>query len=92
MNGTAKHIRLNINKTELNVINEITESKTDYFYIENINEKAYKLTFESINKVIEIDKLIKEKLNNKGFDIDYNPPVFGRICEGLIDKFYQILK
>ena len=41
---------------------------------------------------IELDELIKEKLIYKGFDIDYNLNNFGRICEDLIDNFYQILK
>lgn len=92
MNDTAKHINLRINKSELDVINEIIESKTDYFDLEIFNEKAYLLTFKNIDKAIELDELIKDKLIYKGFDIDYNPTNFGRICEDLIDKFYQILK
>lgn len=92
MSDTAKHIKLRINKSELDVINEIIESKTDYFDLEIINEKTCILTFDSIDKAIEVDELIKDKLIYKGFDIDYNPTNFGRICEDLIDKFYQILK
>jgi hypothetical protein len=92
MSDTAKHTKLRINKPELDVINEIIESKTDYFALEIINEKTYILTFDNIDKAIELDELIKEKLIYKGFDIDYNPTKFGQICEDLIDKFYQIIK
>jgi hypothetical protein len=92
MNDTAKHISLSINKSELDVINEIIGSKTDYFDLEILNEKAYLLTFENIDKAIGLDELIKDNLIYKGFDIDYNPTNFGRICENLIDKFHQILK
>ena len=87
MNDTAKHIKLRINKLELDVINEIIKSKSDYFDLEIINEKVYLLTFENIDKAVELDGLIKDKLIYKGFDIDYNPTNFGRICEALIDKF-----
>lgn len=92
MNHSAKHTNLRINKSEFGVINDIIESKTDYFDLEIINDYTYLLSFENIDKAIELDELIKEKLIYKGFDIDYNPSDFGRICEDLIDKFYQILK
>lgn len=87
MNHSAKHTNLRINKSEFDVINDIIESKTDYFDLEIINDNTYLLSFENIDKAIELDELIKEKLIYKGFDIDYNPSDFGRICEDLIDKF-----
>lgn len=92
MNDTTKYMNLRINKSELDVINEIIESKTDYFDLEILNEKTYLLTFENLDKAIELDELIKDKLIYKGFDVDYNPTQFGQICENLIDKFYQIIK
>ena len=92
MNDTTKHIELRINKSELDVIIEITVSKTDLYDFKQIKGKEYKLIFENIDNAIELDKLIKDKLIYKGFDIDYNPTQFGRICENLIDKFYEILK
>ncbi len=53
------------------------------FDFDILNEKAYLLTFKNIDKAIELDELIKDKLIYKGFDIDYNPTNFGRICEDL---------
>jgi hypothetical protein len=79
MNDTAKHTKLRINKSEFDIINDIIDSKTDYFNFEIINEKTFILTFDSIDKAIDLDELIKEKLIYKGFDIDYNPTNLGLI-------------
>ncbi|HBZ67369.1 MAG TPA: hypothetical protein DEO70_11075 [Bacteroidales bacterium] len=92
MNETTKHLTLRINNSEFEVITEIIDLKTDYFDFERINDKSLILTFNSIDKAMELDELIKDKLVYKGFDIEFNPTYFGRICEDLIDKFYEILK
>lgn len=46
MNDTAKHINLRDNISKLDVINEIIESKLNYFDLKILNKKAYILTFE----------------------------------------------
>ncbi|MFK5879127.1 MAG: hypothetical protein QM478_06475 [Flavobacteriaceae bacterium] len=49
------------------------------------------LIFDTIDKVIEFDELIKTKLIDIGFDSNYNPNQFGNMCENMIDKLYLII-
>lgn len=92
MSDKIENKTLRISKSELDVINDIVDSETDFFEIDRINEKTYIIIFEHIDKAIELDELIKDKLVYKGFDVNYNPNEFGRICEDLIDKFYKIIE
>ena len=92
MSDKIENITLRISKSELDVINDVVDSETDLFEIDRINEKTYIIIFVHIDKAIELDELIKDKLVYKGFDLNYNPNEFGRICEDLIDKFYKIIE
>ena len=85
-----KNFRIRITKPEFETINEVNSERTDFFYTEKISESEYVLTFSDIEKVIELDELIKDQLVFKGFDMNYNPNCFGKNCEDLIDKFYEI--
>lgn len=87
-----KNFRIRVTNTEFEVIKEVSSSITDLYVSEKFNEFEYILYFSDIDKVDELDELIKEQLVYKGFDINYNPNMFGMNCEKLIDKFYKILK
>lgn len=84
--------KLRITKTEFEIIKEANSEGTDLFNTEKINETEYILTFSDIEKVIELDELIKDQLVQKGFDLNYNHNLFGKNCEDLIVKFYELLK
>jgi len=91
MNKHANQTTLRVREPEFSAITEIVDSRTDLFDFEKINSKTYVLTFKSIEKAEELDEMIKYQLTYRGFNIDYEPNEFGRICEYLIDKFYAIL-
>ena len=92
MDNQVNKTTLRVREPEFNAITEIIVSRTDIFDFELINSKTYLLTFKSIEKAEELDEMIKDQLVYRGFDKDYEPNEFGRICEDLIDKFYAILK
>lgn len=92
MNNQANKTTLRVRESEFSTITEIIGSRTDIFEFELINGKTYLLIFNSIEKAEELDEMKKVQLVYRGFDIDYEPNEFGRICEDLIDKFYTILK
>ncbi len=92
MNELTENITLLIKESELAIINEIIEFSTDYFNLEKTSEKKYLLTFKTIDEVLDLDEVIKEKYVSKGFDVNYNLNAFGKACEKLIDKLYIILK
>jgi hypothetical protein len=60
--------------------------------IELVSETEYKLTFENLEKALEFDEFIKDRYVYLGFDKDYNPNRFGRMCEYIIDKMYESLE
>ncbi|RKD87787.1 hypothetical protein [Mangrovibacterium diazotrophicum] len=91
MNEESQY-KICVTKSEFETLIKITESKSDFYKSEQINGTEYILTFDTIEKVDELDELVKEQLVFQGFDRNYNPNWFGTNCENLIDKFYEILK
>jgi len=83
---------ITVNKVEFDLIDEITNSQTDLFNYQKINDNKYIITFFDIDKALELDELIKDKLVFQGFDINYKPNKFGLICEDLVDKMYELIK
>lgn len=83
---------ITVNEVEFNLIDEITNSQTDLFNYQKINENKYIIIFFDIDKALEFDELIKDKLVFQGFDINYEPNKFGLVCEALIDKLYELIK
>ena len=81
-----------VTKSEFETLVKIIESKSDLYKSEQVNGSEYILTFDTIEKVDELDELVKEQLVFQGFDRNYNPNWFGTNCENLIDKLYEILK
>jgi hypothetical protein len=78
-------------KIDFDLLNKNIEFGADLFTVEFINENECKLTFDNIEKALDFDELIKDRLIYMGFDKDYNPTRFGQICEDIIDKMYKIL-
>ena len=85
-------MKIRITKSEFDLICEIIDDKKPLFVSKLINKSELILTFENIEKAIEFDELIKEKLVYQGFDINYKPNKFGQMCENVIDKMHSILK
>jgi hypothetical protein len=83
---------ITVNEVEFNLIDEITNSQTDLFNYQKINENKYIIKFFDIDKALEFDELIKDKLVFQGFDTNYKPNKFGLVCEALIDKMYELIK
>ncbi|MDT0555350.1 hypothetical protein [Patiriisocius hiemis] len=90
MKNTDNYIK--VNKVELDIIKKVTDLETDLFTLEQLNDKKHIIIFDKLEKALELDELIKDIYIYKGFDIKYNLTEFGRICEKLIDKLYEILK
>jgi hypothetical protein len=81
-----------ITKSEFDLICEIIDVENPLFVSKQINKSETILSFENIEKAIEFDELIKDKLIYQGFDINYKPNDFGLMCENVIDKMYVILE
>lgn len=82
-------ITIKLSNNELNIINQlIKESDTsiDFEIDQNI------IIFKDVDSALIVDELIKDKLQIEGFSYDYSPNMIGRICEGLIDKFYEAIE
>ena len=77
-----------IDKSELDLISEVVDKYDNLFLIKQINDLKYILIFDTNDKVIEFDELIKNKLIYKGFDSNYSPNQFGNMCENMIDKLH----
>ena len=84
------NFKIRVTKSEFETLFKITESKSEFYKREQIKGSEYILTFDTIEKVDELDELVKEQLVFQGFDRNYNPNWFGTNCENLIDKFYEI--
>ncbi|WP_233862646.1 hypothetical protein [Tenacibaculum piscium] len=84
-------MKIRITKSEFDLISEIIDVKNPLFISKEINKSEIILEFENIEKAIEFDELVKEKLIYKGFDINYKPNNFGLMCENIIDKMYKVL-
>ena len=80
-----------IDKSELDLISEVVDKYDNLFLIKQINDLKYILIFDTNDKVIEFDELIKNKLIYKGFDSNYSPNQFGNMCENMIDKLHFII-
>lgn len=85
-------MKIRITKSEFDLICEIIDVKNPLFVSDEINKSEIILLFENIEKAIEFDELIKDKLVYQGFDINYEPNNFGLMCENVIDKMYEILE
>jgi|TARA_B110001469_G_scaffold88648_1_gene84115 hypothetical protein len=85
-------MKIRITKSEFDLICEIIDIKNPLFVSKEINKSEVILSFENIEKAIEFDELIKDKLIYQGFDINYKPNNFGQMCENVIDKMYVILE
>lgn len=83
---------IKVNNVELDIIKEVTDLETDLFTLEQLNDKKHIIIFDKLEKALELDDLIKDIYIYKGFDINYNLTGYGRTCEKLIDKLYEILK
>ena len=80
-----------IDKSELDLISEVVDKYDNLFLIKQINDLKYILIFDTNDKVIDFDELIKNKLIYKGFDSNYSPNQFGNMCENMIDKLHFII-
>jgi len=85
-------MKIRISKSEFDLICRIIDAKNQLFSSNQINKSETILSFESIEKAIEFDQLIKDKLIYQGFDKNYKPNNFGLMCENVIDKMYAILE
>ncbi len=85
-------MKIRITKSEFDLICEIIDVENPLFVSKQINKSETILSFENIEKAIEFDELIKDKLIYQGFDINYKPNDFGLMCENVIDKMYVILE
>jgi len=85
-------MKIRITKSEFDLICEIINAKNPLFASNQINQSETILSFQNIEKAIEFDELIKDKLIYQGFDINYKPNNFGLMCENVIDKMYVILE
>jgi hypothetical protein len=85
-------MKIRVTKSDFDLICQIVDNNQSYFTSEEINAIEIVLSFHDLDKAYEFDDLIKDKLVYQGFDINYNPNQFGRMCENLIDKMYDILK
>ena len=84
--------KIRVNKSEFDVIEEISSLKPGLYEFEKINEHECIIKFSDLDKASKLDELIKDQLAEKGFNIYDNPNSFGLNCENLIDKMYRILK
>ena len=85
-------MKIRVTKSEFDLIREIIDAKNPLFTSNQINKSENIISFENIEKAIEFDELIKDKLIYQGFDINYKPNNFGLMCENVIDKMYVILE
>ncbi|WP_298239498.1 hypothetical protein [uncultured Algibacter sp.] len=85
-------MKIRITKSEFDLICEIIDVKNPLFASNQINKSETIISFENIEKAIEFDELIKDKLIYQGFDINYKPNNFGLMCENVIDKMFVILE
>jgi hypothetical protein len=83
---------IRILKNDFDILEKNIEFNKDLFLNEPINDNECKLIFISIEKALEFDEMVKDKLIYKGFDKDYNPTRFGGVCENIIYKMNVILK
>ena len=87
-----QEISIRISKSEFDLISKIKDIDKNIFNSKQINVNEYKLSFADIEKAIEFDELIKDKLIYQGFDHNYNINEFGKMCENVIDKMHEILR
>lgn len=79
-------MKIRVTKLEFDLIFKIIDAKNPLFVSNKISKSEIVLSFENIEKAIEFDELIKDKLVYQGFDINYEPNNFGIMCENVIDK------
>ena len=77
--------RIRVNKFELETLVKITESKSELYKSDQINNSEYILTFDTIEKVDELDELVKEQLVFQGFDRNY---ILRESCLSLLEPKY----
>lgn len=85
-------MKISIAKSELEILSQVFKDEKLSFGTEKINDTNIYLTFNSIDEALKFDEFIKDQLVYQGFDKNYNPNKFGKMCESIIDKMYNILK
>ncbi|MEQ8925577.1 MAG: hypothetical protein RLO81_07160 [Fulvivirga sp.] len=82
---------IKVSKDELQLIEQIVDVKQQFYIADHSSEQFVKLSFQSLDRALELDDLVKVKLQTEGFDEKYKPNEVGRICESIIDKLHNIL-
>ncbi|MAY84101.1 MAG: hypothetical protein CMP59_08205 [Flavobacteriales bacterium] len=85
-------MQISLQKSDFDLLNRYLEDEHQFFQANWKNDHEVLLFFKDEECALVFDEFIKDQLLYRGFNADYEPNQYGRMCERIVDKMFAILK